>query len=274
MRSAGASGARAPLAPSPIAPVPAAAARAPALSPPGSYGGLARFRDLRRLQPVSERTLVGASGEYSDFQYLLELLDELRVDDRRAEDGISLSADEVHSYITRVLYNRRNKMDPLWNAIIVAGLDDEGKPCVLCPSRRPRASAADPRRRPRVADPAPPPPRRRPRTASTRSVLGKVDMIGTAYTENFLATGFGAHLAVPIMRERWSETLTEGEARAILTDCLRVLYYRDCRTLNRVQMAKVSGDGIVVSEPFAIKTKWDFESFVKPKAGADTGGSW
>lgn len=34
--------------------------------------------------------------------------------------------------------------------------------------------------------------------------------------------------------------MTEGEARALLEDCLRVLFYRDCRALNRIQIAKVS----------------------------------
>lgn len=44
---------------------------------PGSYGGLARFTDLRRLKVVGKSTLIGCSGEYSDFQYILSLLDEL-----------------------------------------------------------------------------------------------------------------------------------------------------------------------------------------------------
>lgn len=33
--------------------------------------------------------------------------------------------------------------------------------------------------------------------------------------------------------------MTEGEARALLEDCLRVLFYRDCRALNRIQIGKV-----------------------------------
>jgi hypothetical protein len=32
---------------------------------------------------------------------------------------------------------------------------------------------------------------------------------------------------------------SEAEARAILEDCLRVLWYRDTRALNKIQLAKV-----------------------------------
>ena len=41
-----------------------------------------------------------------------------------------------------------------------------------------------------------------------------------------------------------------------------------------VQIAKITAAGVVISEPYALETKWDFKSFVKPKADADTGGSW
>jgi 20S proteasome subunit beta 7 len=70
--------------------------------------------------------------------------------------------------------------------------------------------------------------------ASLRSTLGTVDMIGTAFSDNFITTGYGTHLALPLIRERWTPEITEGEARVLLEDCMRVLYYRDCRALNKV----------------------------------------
>ena len=114
-----------------------------------------------------------------------------------------------------------------------------------------------------------------------------------------MATGYGGHLAVPLIRERWRSDLTEEEARQLMEDCMRVLFYRDCRASNKVrqpaqaqllwvwqdvleccaactqiQLAKVTSDGVTVSEPYCLDTKWDFAGFVKPKAGADTGGAW
>ena len=45
------------------------------------------------------------------------------------DDNAKLSAAEIHSYLTRVIYKRRNKMDPLWNTMLVAGFK-EGQRCV------------------------------------------------------------------------------------------------------------------------------------------------
>ncbi|RYG49898.1 hypothetical protein EON67_06260 [archaeon] len=106
------------------------------------------------------------------------------------------------------------------------------------------------------------------------SYLGYVDMYGTSFSEDILATGMGTHLALPLIRERWSADMSEGEARALLEDCMRVCWYRDTRALNKITLAKVTSEGSLISEPYTLDTKWDFKSFVAPKAATDTGGSW
>ena len=58
---------------------------------------------------MNERTIIGAGGELSDFQYILQLLDELRSEDYCADDGSELDPREIFSYLGRVLYNRRSK---------------------------------------------------------------------------------------------------------------------------------------------------------------------
>jgi hypothetical protein len=103
------------------------------------------------------------------------------------------------------MYQRRNKMNPLWNHLLVAGFK-EGKP-----------------------------------------FLGSVDLIGTAYEDEFLATGFGSYLAIPILRKKWHADMEEGEARELLEECLRVLFYRDCRALNRIRIAKATAEGTIIS---------------------------
>lgn len=141
---------------------------------------------------------------------------------------------EVHSYLRAVMYNRRNKFNPLWNYLLIAGVS--------------------------------------PRTGAP--FLGSVDHIGTAFEDDIIATGFGSHLAMPILRRRWRADMEEGEARALLEDCLRVLFYRDCRALNRIQVAKATKEGVLISEPYELETSWSLAAFAQPKAGADTDGSW
>ena len=197
-----------------------------------SYGSLARFKTMSRVKAVGKHSLLGAGGEMSDFQQIMEYLKEIEVDDFNADDGLSLEPSELHTYLTRVLYNRRNKMNPLYNTLVIAGF------------------------------------------AAGESYLGTVDNIATSYEADFLATGFGHHLAVPLMREHWTEGMTEGAARKLLEDCMRVCFYRDCRTINRFQISKATADGVLISPPYSLDTKWDYKAFVDPKAGAENGGSW
>jgi len=64
--------------------------------------------------------------------------------------------------------------------------------------------------------------------------LGQVELLGTQYEDDTLATGFGAHIARPLLRNAYRPDLTEEEARKVILDCMRVLFYRDARTINKV----------------------------------------
>lgn len=73
------------------------------------------------------------------------------------------------------------------------------------------------------------------RCCDVASFLGQVDHIGTAFADDFVTTGFGHHFAMPILREEWRADLTEAEARTLVEKVMRVCYYRDCRTINKVR---------------------------------------
>merc|ERR1711939_1267470 len=47
----------------------------------GSYGSMARFKDIDRLKQFGGNTVVGAGGDLSDFQYIDDLLSELIEED-------------------------------------------------------------------------------------------------------------------------------------------------------------------------------------------------
>lgn len=102
------------------------------------------------------------------------------------------------------------------------------------------------------------------------SFLGTVDLLGTQYEDDIVATGFGGHLAIPLLREALEAhgtNMSAEQARSVLEDCMRVLYYRDCRTINRLQFATITDGDIQVndaSEPVVLDTKWDFAKYRVP----------
>jgi 20S proteasome subunit beta 7 len=183
---------------------------------------MARYKGVCRMIKVGSNTLVGGTGEMSDFQQMEQYLDEIVTSGWIQEDGIELKPSEVYSYMGRVLYNRRSKMNPLYNQFVVAGYD-EGKP-----------------------------------------FLGYQDHQGTCYTDKFIATGFGKHMSMPMIRSAYKEDMTEQEARNLVAKCLEVLFYRDCYSSNEVQLAKVDPTGVKIDEPVKLATKWDFEKWTKP----------
>jgi 20S proteasome subunit beta 7 len=79
---------------------------------------------MQRLHAVGDNTVVGAGGDMSDFQYIQSILEEVMIDEFAAQDGHTLGPAEIHEYLARVLYNRRSKMDPLWNSLVVGGFKD------------------------------------------------------------------------------------------------------------------------------------------------------
>lgn len=183
----------------------------------GSYGSLARFRDISRLMKVNDSTIIGGFGDYADFQFIMKLLEQQTIDDNVVGDGVYRDAPSIHNWLRCVLYNRRSKMNPLWNTIVVAGRDFSGKP-----------------------------------------YLGYVDKIGVSFTDRSVATGFGSYIAQPMMRRAMEENpdMSVEEAKVLMVRCLKVLFYRDCRSLNRFQIGVVTGTDSSISDPISADTDW------------------
>ena len=73
---------------------------------------------------------------------------------------------------------------------------------------------------------------------SGENFLGMVSMIGVSYVDSHVATGFGNHLARPILRAEHRDDMTYEEALALIKKCLTVLYYRDKQSINKFQVNK------------------------------------
>ena len=68
--------------------------------------------------------------------------------------------------------------------------------------------------------------------------LGYVDLLGTTYSAPSIATGYGAYIAIPLLRaavDGKQDQLTEENAKRLLHECMRVLFYRDARSLDKVR---------------------------------------
>jgi len=87
------------------------------------------------------------------------------------------------------------------------------------------------------------------------------DLQGTSYQDSTIATGYGNHIARPLLRKYFKGDMSFEEAKALLETCMRVLFYRDARTINRIQIATITGKGAEISEPYELSTDWSAGHF-------------
>lgn len=215
-----------------------------------SYGSLARFTDVKRLRKFNSNAVVGFGGDVSDMQYLDRLLLSLQIGQEYqipsstisstsssaaptsgsdSQAKTQLSAKNLHTYLSKVMYKRRSDFNPLWNAMLVAGLDDKGVP-----------------------------------------FLASTDLLGTTFSSPTLATGFGAHLAIPILRkhvpdEKAAEKLSRDDAVKLIKECMKVLFYRDARSSDNYSIAVVSqSEGVSLMEDEKLEGQsWAFAESIK-----------
>ncbi|KAL8855736.1 MAG: hypothetical protein Q9178_007607 [Gyalolechia marmorata] len=194
-----------------------------------SYGSLARFTDVKRLRTFNRRTVVGFGGDVSDMQYLDRLLLSLETEENYGSSGHDLNARNLHTYLAKVMYKRRSDINPLWNQILVAGLDGEAQP-----------------------------------------FLSSVDLLGTTFSSPTLATGFGAHLAQPLLRkvvddDAQVKVVTREQAVNAVKECMKVLFYRDARSLDKYSIAVITkGAGVELKEDEQLENQsWAFAEMIK-----------
>ncbi|KAJ5172292.1 hypothetical protein N7492_004885 [Penicillium capsulatum] len=193
-----------------------------------SYGSLARFTDVKRLRSFGDKAVVGFGGDVSDMQYIDRLLESIDIRENYSTHGNMLNAKNLHTYLAKVFYKRRSEFNPLWNHVLVAGFDADGQP-----------------------------------------FLSSADLLGTTFSAPHLATGFGAHLAVPILRrlfpeEKPIEEISQEQAVAALKDCLKVLFYRDARSLDKYSIAVITKEGVELKENEQLEGQsWAFAERIK-----------
>lgn len=188
----------------------------------GSFGATARFRYLPRIMKVNDTTVMGTGGDYADFQFLKSTIEQKVIDEECLADGFSHSPRSIYTWLTRLMYQRRTKMNPLWNTLIVGGMQD-GEP-----------------------------------------FLGYIDKLGVAYEAPSVASGYGAYIAQPLLRDALekSPAMSEAEARKVIERCLSVLFCRDARSFNEYQLAVVKKDGVVIDGPLKCSADWTIAQMI------------
>jgi len=189
----------------------------------GSYGSLARFPGLSRMMKVNKNTIIAASGDYADFQSIKDDLDLMMIENDIQDDGHGYTPESIFAFLRIFLYQKRSKFEPLWNTLAVAGYKHD------------------------------------------KPFLGFVDKLGVAYEETTVATGYGAYIARPLMTKAIEDkngSLSKDEAIKLLSDCLKVLYYRDARSINRFEIAVCTKDGISIESNMKSVTNWDIANMI------------
>lgn len=211
-----------------------------------SYGSLARFNDVKRIRPFASTSVVGFSGDVSDMQFLDRHLNELEIDEayegnfatskeeeqaeaeHKSSGHNGLSASNLHKYLSKLFYARRNKFDPLWNQILVAGFDDAHKPFLAAADLRGTVFS------------------------SPSLATGFGSMLAQPIMRKYAAT------------EEDAAKLTKEEAVKIVKDCMKVLYYRDARSWDGYSLAVVTKEGVEVSYDEKLENQsWAFAERIK-----------
>ncbi|KAF5399463.1 Proteasome subunit beta type [Paragonimus heterotremus] len=193
-----------------------------------SYGSLARFLDVERVAKINDTTVIACSGDVADYQLLKRRIDEQTHTDNLLSDGFKLSPRALHCWITRVLYNRRSKLNPLWNSYIVGGREQDGKPFLgFC---------------------------------NLLGVSYMDDCLATGFG-SYLAIPL-LRQRLEDIAEGDPNKLSENDAVQAITDAMRQLYFRDCRAFNTYQLAFVRSDGVEIRGPLQLESDWSIAEYV------------
>jgi 20S proteasome subunit beta 7 len=190
-----------------------------------NYGSLAKFLNIEdKVQQVNANTMIGASGEYSDFQEVIRLLQEAAVSDQ-LEGKSFLGPDELTNYLSSLHYYRRNKANPFWNSTLMGGIDWNQKPVLY--------------------------------SIDQFGTLLKGDYLLVGMSPYFCNAIIAPEYTKP-------EDTSLEQVMDLMRKCFETLFYRDTRAGNRIKFGIMNvTNGVTTYEEYfeEIKTEWNYERF-------------
>lgn len=188
-----------------------------------TYGTLARYQNVNRVIRINDNVLLGGGGDFADIQSLVRTINQKVVDDYCLGDGLNIRPNALLNWVTRLLYSRRTLKDPLDMELVIGGLD-----------------------------------------ANLQPFLSVVDARGTSQHSYVVACGFARLITVPLVRERKprDRDFTLAEAANLVRDCMRILYYRDTRSISQYMVGICSKSECCIKGPFKAEENWEIAEHV------------
>ena len=187
-----------------------------------SYGSMLMFKDARRMAKLGDEAILACSGEMADFQNLVKLLDEKYEEDLIENDGATFfHPKDYYNWVSRTQYQKRMKGDPLWVTAVIGGINK----------------------------------------TTGEVFLGRSDFHGTKIEADYIITGLGAHFCEVLLANNWRADMSEAEARKLMEDCMKVMFYRDKKAHDKIQISTVTvQNGVQLGEPYQIEASSNYEA--------------
>ena len=143
--------------------------------------------------------------------------------DEIEQDGATfMDARDYYNFIARHNYQRRLKMDPLWCSTVIGGYKKDSK----------------------------------------ETFLGTVDLYGTKIEHDYVLTGLSLHYCQVLMERGQNPDMTEDEARKLMADCMEVMFCRDKKAHDMVQIVTITEAGVTMHDPIKIDSKWSLNWYL------------
>ncbi|KAH8278852.1 hypothetical protein KR018_010489 [Drosophila ironensis] len=189
-----------------------------------SYGSLSRYQNIERVFKINDKILLGGSDDFADIQSIKRSIDQKMIADQCCADNIQMKPNELAMWLTRVLYNRRSRMNPLFIDVVVGGVKTGGDPFLG--------------------------------NVDLRGRFYEDFVVATGFARH-LAIPL-VREAKPEGRE-----FTAEEASNLIRKCMEVLYYRDTRNTSKYTVGVCTANSCTVEGPYRVDENWTFASNVK-----------
>ncbi|OAF69059.1 Proteasome subunit beta type-4, partial [Intoshia linei] len=198
----------------------------------GNYGNMHRYPNVQRLLKINENTVLGVSGDLADYQKVKSMVENRMLQEDLNDDGYKMTPLILHSWLTRILYQARCKMNPFWNTYIVGGVQDGLK---------------------------------------YLGYVDKIGIAFTGNTLAcgfglHIAQVLCTYIVLPILRNFYESkqgNIIKEEAVSVVKKCIEVLYCMDKQSSDQFQIAIVDNtEGSSVSDVAKVESNWDIADYV------------